>query len=188
MDNEETQKYSNPDNFKDLVLEHQDLVLNIIFRFLNTKEDAEDVAQEVFIEVYRSLVAFQGNAQLSTWIHRIAVNKSLDFLRKRNRKKRLGQVKQIVGLNDIEEKIAAPPSSNPHSVLENKERALLLKQAVDSLSKKQRTAVILNKYEGFSYQEVAEIMQTTLSAVESLIHKGMKNLRKKLFDYCREIV
>lgn len=188
MDNEEIQKYSNPDNFKGLVLEHQDRVLNIIFRFLNNNEDAEDVAQEVFVAVYQNLPAFQGNAQLSTWIHRIAVNKSLDFLRKRNRKKRFGQIQQLVRLNDIEEKYFAPISSNPHLILESKERALILKQTVDTLSKKQRTAVILNKYEGFSYQEVAEIMQTTLSAVESLIHKGMKNLRKKLFDYCREIM
>jgi len=187
MDNE-IQKYSDPVNFKELMLDHQDRVLNIIFRFLNNKEDAEDVAQEVFVAVYQNLPTFQGNAQLSTWIHRIAVNKSMDFLRKRNRKKRLGQIKQIVGLNDIEEKFAAPTSSNPHLILKNKERARILKQAVDSLTKKQRTAIVLNKYEGFSYQEVAEIMQTTLSAVESLIHKGMKNLRKKLFNYCREIM
>lgn len=175
-------------NFKELVLDHQDRVLNIIFRFLNNKEDAEDVAQEVFVAVYQNLPTFQGNAQLSTWIHRIAVNKSMDFLRKRNRKKRLGQIKQIVGLNDIEEKIAAPTSSNPHLILENKERARILKQAVDSLSEKQRIAINLNKYEGFSYREVAEIMQTTLASVESLIHKGMKNLRKKLFNYYREIM
>ena len=188
MDNEDIQKYSNPVNYKELVLEHQDRVLNIIFRFLNNKEDAEDVAQEVFVAVYQNLPIFQSNAQLSTWIHRIAVNKSLDFLRKRNRKKRFGQIKQIVGLNDIEEKILTPATSNPHLLLENKERALILKQAVDLLSKKQRTAIVLNKYEGFSYQEVAEIMQTTLSAVESLIHKGMKNLRNKLFNYCKEIM
>ena len=187
MDNE-IQKYSNPDNFKELVLDHQDRVLNIIFRFLNNKEDAEDVAQEVFVAVYQNLPTFQGNAQLSTWIHRITVNKSLDFLRKRNRKKRLGQIKQILGLNDIEKKIVDPATSNPQSIMEKEERAFILKQAVDSLSKKQRIAITLNKYEGFSYQEVAEIMQTTLSAVESLIHKGMKNLRRKLFDYCKEIM
>lgn len=188
MDSEETEKYSNPVDFKELVLEHQYRVLKVVFRFLNNKEDAEDVVQDVFVEVYRSLSAFHGNAQLSTWIHRIAVNKSLDFLRKRNRKKRLGQIKQIVGLNEIEEKITTPATANPHSILENKERSRILKQAVDSLSGKQRTAIVLNKYEGFSYQEVAEIMQTTLSAVESLIHKGMKNLRKKLFDYCSKIM
>lgn len=179
-------KYIDSVNFKELVLEHQNRVLNIIFRFLNNKEDAEDVAQDVFVTVYQNLPTFQGKAQLSTWIHRIAVNKSLDFRRKRNRKKRLGEFKQLTGFNDVEEKLETPEASNPHSVLESKERALILKRAVDSLSKKQRTAIILNKYEGFSYQEVAAIMQTTLPAVESLIHKGMKNLRKKLFDYFRK--
>ena len=182
------QKFSDPVNFKELVLEHQDQVLNIVFRFLNNKEDAEDIVQEVFITVYQKLFTFQGNAQLSTWIHRIAVNKSLDYLRMRNRKQRLVHIKQFFGLNDGSENIKANESSNPHSALEKNERAYILKLAVESLTEKQRTAIILNKYEGFSYKEVAEIMKTTLIAVESLIHKGMKNLRKKLFDYVEEII
>jgi len=187
MDNE-IPKYSDSVNFKELVLDHQDRVLNIIFRFLNNKKDAEDVAQEVFVTIYQNLANFRGDAQLYTWIHRIAVNKSMDFLRKRNRQKRFDNIKQLVGLNDVEEKIVTPATSTPHSLMENKERTYILKQAADSLSEKQRTAIVLNKYEGFSYQEVAEIMQTSLSAVESLIHKGMKNLRKKLYNYCTEIM
>jgi len=183
MDND-IKKYDDPANFQALVIAYQEQVLKITYRFLKNKEDAEDVVQEVFVAVYQNLPTFQGDAQLSTWIHRIAVNKSLDYMRKQNRKKRFGKVKQLIGLNDDDEKIEIPAPSNPHTILEDKERAMILKKTVHSLAEKQRTAIILNKYEGFSYQEVAEIMQTTKSAVESLIHKGMKNLRKKLYDIC----
>ena len=146
-------------------------------------QDAEDVTQEVFIKVYQSIATFRGEVKLSTWLYHIAVSESLDFLRRKKRKKRFGHIRKFLGLKEAENEIPVVPSSNPHINLENRERVQMLWQAVDSLTENQKIAIILSKYEGFSYKEIADIMGTTVSSVESLIHRGMKNLRKKLYQY-----
>ena len=172
--------------FKALVDRHQDRVLNLCYRFVNNREDAEDVAQEVFVAVYRSIGSFRGDASLATWIHSIAIGKSLDFVRRSKRKKRLGQIKRLLGYDEAERELVAPRSSQPEALVEAREQARILREAVESLSQSQRIAVILSKYEGFSYAEVADAMGTTVSAVDSLIQRGMKQLRKKLHAYYRE--
>jgi RNA polymerase sigma-70 factor, ECF subfamily len=170
-------------SFREIVLQNQSIVLNTCFRFVNNREDAEDIAQEVFVEVYHSLSSFRGDAKLSTWIYRIAVTKSLDFVRKKKRKKRFGQIKQIFGVKEEVENVPANGNSNPQQKIETEERAQVLKITVDSLAENQKIAITLSKYEGLSYKEISEVMGTTVSAVESLIHRGMKNLKKKLSTY-----
>lgn len=173
-----------PASFQRLVELHQTRVINTCYGFVHNKEDAEDIAQEVFLEVYKSLDSFRKDARLSTWIYRICVTKSLDFLRKQKRKKRFGRFKHFFGkAEDHIEQIPSPAAENPQKQLEKQERAELLRQAVESLAENQRIAVTLNKYEGFSYQEVAEIMGTSVSSVESLLHRAKKNLHKKLHQY-----
>lgn len=105
-------------DFKMLVDQYQESVLNLCYRFVNHREDAEDVAQDVFVEIYRSIGNFRNDAKLSTWIHRIAVNKSLDFVRKKNRKKRFGQVRYFLGLEEVENQLRASLDSQPEVVLE----------------------------------------------------------------------
>ena len=171
-------------DFKKLVFEHQDRVLNTCYRFVHNREDAEDVAKEIFMEVHRSIGDFRGESRLSTWIYRIAVTKSLDFIRKKKRKKRFGHIIPLFGGEDKKEfQIAAEDIQTPEMTLEQKERQQTLKQAVDSLTENQRIAVTLCKYEDFSYKEIAEIMGTSVSSVESLIFRGMQNLKKKLTQY-----
>jgi RNA polymerase sigma-70 factor (ECF subfamily) len=175
-----------PDAFKQLVERYQHKVVNTCYGFVHNKEDAEDIAQEVFLEVYQAIANFRAEAQLSTWIYRIAVTKSLDFLRKQKRQKRIGYIRNILRLNDQIEQIPASQSANPQATLANQERARILQHAVDALSENQKIAIILNKYEGFSYQESADIMGTSVSAVESLIHRAKKNLQKKLYQYYKQ--
>ena len=91
-------KRNEPGAFKTVVELYQDRVLNTCFRFLFNREDAEDVSQEVFIEVYRSIASFRAEAKLSTWIYHIAVTRSIDLIRKKNRKKRFSQVKSLLGV------------------------------------------------------------------------------------------
>jgi RNA polymerase sigma-70 factor (ECF subfamily) len=171
-------------DFKQIVMDHQERVMNTCYRFVHNREDAEDVAQDVFVEVHRSLNRFRGDARLSTWIYRIAVTKSLDFIRRKKRQKRFGRIIPIFGgEEDKDVQIAAKDIPDPETTLEQKERNQILKQAVESLSENQRVAVTLNKYEGFSYKEIAEIMDTSVASVESLIFRGMKNLKKKLTQY-----
>jgi len=125
---------------------------------------------------------------LSTWIYRIAVTKSLDFVRKKKRKKRFGQLKQIFGVKEEVENVVMEKNPSPQKKMEKDERANVLKLAVDSLAENQKIAITLSKYEGLSYKEISDVMGTTVSAVESLIHRGMKNLKKKLTIYYEDML
>jgi len=169
--------------FKECVESHNDRVLNTCYRLVQNRDDAEDLAQEVFIEVYRSIGHFREDAELSTWIYRIAVNKSLDFVRKKKRKKRFAFVMSLAGFGEVEKELSLPAPSNPQVELEQKERIKILNQAIESLPENQQVAITLSNYEGFSNKEIAEIMETSVSAVESLIHRAKNNLHKKLYRF-----
>lgn len=161
-----------------LVKLYENKVINICYRFLLDKQDAEDIAQEVFIEVYRSIKLFKGNAKLSTWIYRIAISKSLDELKKRNRKKRLSSLGKMLHIDDLAHLIAG--GKMPDTILQEKEGFREIMQALNSLPDNQRVAFTLSKIDGYSNTEIAEIMNTTTIAVESLIYRAKKNMTDKL--------
>ncbi len=167
--------------FRELVGTYQQMVVNTCFGMVHNKEDAEDLAQEVFIEVYRSVPAFRSDSKLSTWVYRIAVNKSLNYLRDRKRKGFRFSGESISGAGTSLSNLADEKSSRPGAGLEEAQRAALLYKAIDGLSEKQKTAFTLNKYEELSYKEIANVMELSLSSVESLIHRAKKNLQKKLY-------
>lgn len=172
--------------FKGLVAEHQEMVVNTCYRFVFNREDAEDLAQDVFVEVFRSLEQFREEAKLSTWIYRIAVTKSLDHLRRLKRKKRFSSLKRIIGVSDPSEEFAAPTTENPAEALAGSEQARILQNALNSLPDSQKTAFLLSKQEGYSNQEIADLLKTSVSAVESLVHRAKKNLHDKLYAYYSE--
>lgn len=173
-------------SFRNLVEEHQKIVLNTCNKFVNNREDAEDLTQEVFMEVYRSISGFRGDSKLSTWIYRIAVTKSLDFLRKKKRKKRFGIMKNVFSGESLQEELKTPEDSNPAKQVEKQDRLRILNEALDSLPENQRVAFTLSKYDELSYMEIAEILKTTIPAVESLIHRAKNNLKKRLSDYYKK--
>ncbi len=170
-------------DFETIVRTHQEKVRNTCFRFVKNQQDADDLAQEVFMQVYESLDHFRNDAELSSWIYRIAANKSIDFLRKRKRKKRFAQLVSIFGFAEEQEEITVSSDGDPHQNLEDTQRTQVLQQALERLPVNQKKAIVLSKYEGFSNQEIADIMQVSLSAVESLIHRAKKNLKNMLFNY-----
>jgi len=174
---------SNNELFRALVAEHQDMVINTCYRFVMNREDAEDLAQDVFVEVHRSLENFREESKLSTWIYRIAVTKSLDHLRRMKRKKRFSSLKRIIGIDDPAEDLPSPSGDNPEQALAGKERAGILQDALSTLPDNQKTAFLLSKQDGYSNSEIADILQTSVSAVESLIHRAKKNLHDKLSGY-----
>lgn len=176
-------KAGEPGVYKQLVELYQARVINTCYSFLHNREDAEEVAQDVFVEVHRSISDFREQAKLSTWIYRIAVTRSLDLIRKKKRKKRFARFIRIIGLDNPLERVPAPRRSEPDIALEEEERFQVLQEAMDSLPVNQRIALTLCNFESHSYKEIAEVMGTTLSAVESLIHRGKKNLRGKLYRY-----
>lgn len=163
--------------FRDLVLKYQDRVYNTCLGFLKNEEDAEDVAQEVFMQVYKSYDTFLGKSQLTTWIYRISVNKCLEELRKTKR----NQNAAMLDINLIDK--ADPNFYHPGVTLENKERAAILFNAIEELPDQQQIAFTLNKVEGLSYDEIGQIMDKSLSSVESLIHRGKSRLKELLKDY-----
>ena len=171
-------------DFQGIVENLQEKVRNTCFRYVNNVDDADDIAQDVFVQVYESMGNFREESQISTWVYRIAVNKSLDFLRSKKRKKRFGQLTSLFrSTEEGDEIIEIPSYRNPEQELEDKERKEVLDWAISKLPDNQKTAIILSKYEGFSNKEITEIMNMSLSAVEALIHRAKKNLEKQLHDY-----
>ena len=171
-------------DFQSIVENLQEKVRNTCFRYVNNVEDADDIAQEVFIQVYESMSNFREESQLSTWVYRIAVNKSLDFLRNKKRKKRFGKLTSLFkSVGDEEEIIEIPSYGTPEHELEDKERKEVLDWAISKLPDNQKTAIILSKYQGFSNKEITDIMDISLSAVEALIHRGKRNLHKRLEEF-----
>ena len=172
--------------FKYVVETWQDMVYNTALGIVQNNEDAEDVAQEAFIQAHESIDQFKGDSKFSTWLYRITVSKALDHLRKKKRKKRFAFLQSLFGTNE-EEVRHTPDFNHPGVSLENKERAAILFEAIEKLPENQRVAFTLHKLEGLSYQEVAEIMETSLSSIESLMHRAINNLKKTLSEYYQKI-
>lgn len=168
--------------FTKLVDDWQDMVYNTALGIVQNEEDADDITQEVFIQAYQSISSFKGDAKISTWLYRITVSKALDHEKRKKRKKRFGFIQGFFGSQD-EEQIHPVQFNHPGVELENKEKARELFEALKRIPEKQRIAFTLHKLEGQSYQEVADIMNTTLYAVESLIGRAKANLKKELIKY-----
>jgi RNA polymerase sigma factor (sigma-70 family) len=173
---------ANMQAFKTLVEKHQQNVVNVCLGFTHQKEDAEDLAQEVFIEVFESLSKFRGDSKFSTWIYRIAVNKSLNYLRKNKRTGFFDTIEKIFGNDTKSHNYSSKPYHSDSSFIDE-ERRKVLQSAIDKLSESQKIAFTLHKIEDFSYQEIADTMKLSLPAVESLIHRAKMKLRKVLVNY-----
>lgn len=184
-DYELIRKLQDGDNtaFKTIVETYQDKVLNTCYRFLYHKEDAEDIAQEVFVEVYQSIASFRREAKLATWIYRIAVNKSLDFLRKKKRKKRAAVIKSLFDLESGGREMPLPNDNDPADKIEQEERLGILQEAISKLPENQRIAFTLSKCEGLGNNEIADIIGKSVSSIESLVHRAKKKLRGLLYKY-----
>lgn len=171
--------------FRKLVDEWQDMVYNTAVSIVQDPDDADDITQEVFVQVFQSVSSFKGESKFSTWLYRITLSKALDHEKKKKRKKRVGFVQSLFG-NRAEEHLHPVNFDHPGVVLEKKEKAAVLFNALKQLPDNQRIAFTLHKLEGLSNQEIAGIMNTSLYAVESLMGRAKINLQKKLSTYYRE--
>ncbi len=168
--------------FKTIVENWQNMVYNTALGILQNAEDAEDTAQEVFIQVYESITSFKEKSKFSTWLYRITVSKAMDHIRKKNRKKRFAFLQSLYGKNDGL-MIDPPDFFHPGVSIENKENAAALFKAIEKLSSNQKTAFVLNKIEGLTYLEIGEVMNLSNSAVDALLQRAKKNLQTSLKDY-----
>jgi len=177
----EKNKSESENAFKYVIDTYGDRVHNTVLSIIQNKEDAEDLTQEVFVEVYNSISKFKGDSQLYTWIYRIAVTKSLELLRKRKTKKRFAFVTSI--FSNEEEELEIGDFNHPGIIAENSERAKILFAAINKLPENQRIAFTLSQVENLSYKEISEVMKLSVSSVESLIFRAKGNLKKSLKTY-----
>lgn len=169
-----------------LVDHYQKDVIKTAYYFVAIMEDAEDLSQEVFLEVFRSISRYKKNASLSTWIYRITVNKSLDHLRRQKRRNIFNQVKSFIQVSHDGTNVISKEQPTLDTRNEDNEKRQILDMAVNSLPENQKIAFILNKYEEMAYKDIAEIMNLSVSSVESLLHRAKLNLQKKLVNYFSE--
>ncbi|PWH83186.1 RNA polymerase subunit sigma-70 [Algibacter marinivivus] len=174
----------NANAYGKLLDDFQQKVFATCISFVPNKEDAEDIAQEVFVEVFNSIGKFKGNSKLSTWIYRIATNKCLEFIRKRNTKKRFGFMQSITGnAIPVDKTSYFTEMNHPGIILENKEKSETLFHAINQLPEAQKVVFTLHKVDGKSYQEISDITEKSVSSVESLMFRAKKNLQKLLENF-----
>lgn len=154
------------------------LVYNVALHYVQNIEDAEEITQDVFIKVHQSIQNFKSNASIKTWIYRITINQSLDFIKHKNSKKRF-----FIFGRKSENKTEYQNATNfehPGIILENQEDAKLLFATITILPENQKTAFILSKIDGLSNLEISLIMEISISAVESLVFRAKTSLKEKL--------
>lgn len=167
--------------FEAIYKEYKDMVYNLALGYVQNTADAEDIAQEVFVKTYQNLAKYDAqSASLKTWIYRIAVNQSLDFIKAKKTKKRFGFITALFHKESNEPMADVHAFDHPGVLLEDKEELQLLFALINELPDKQRTALILTRIEDRPQKEVAEIMELSVKAVESLLQRGKQALQARM--------
>ena len=170
----------NQNHFEKIYREFHLLVFNVALNYLQNTEDAEEVTQDVFVKISNSLNNFNQKSSHKTWIYRITINQCLDFLKQKNSQKRFfifGKKSQ-----NEQEYLNSSNFEHPGILLENQEDAAILFEVINTLTENQKTAFLLSKLDGLSNPEIAEIMQLSISSVESLIFRAKASLQQKLAE------
>jgi RNA polymerase sigma-70 factor, ECF subfamily len=174
-----------PAAFAEMVEQYQHRLVTVMHHLVGNAEEAEDLAQEVFLRVYRGRKRYHPRAKFSTWLFTIANNLALNTLRSRQRK-------PVVPLNVRDsgplgprpaEQLARDRADQPTARMQQQELAAIVRRALEGLNERQRAAVVLNKFEDMNYAEIAEVMGLSTKAVKSLLSRARDNLRTALQDY-----
>jgi len=171
------------DAFEILVNRHQTSVLNLIYRFIGDRTQAKDLAQEVFLRVWQAAKSYKPEAKFTTWIYRITVNLCLNELRSARRRRWLSFHPSDEGSANTIEETLSDGSPSPEDILLVKERGRQISEALQNLPANQRMALILKRYDDLSYQEIAKILNCSVSAVESLLVRVKRTLQEKLKNF-----
>jgi len=173
--------------FEELVRRHQQRVFNIVYRSVGNVTDAEDLVQDIFLRVFRAAPRYQPTAKFTTWLFRVATNAVINWLRKRDRRPVALSRVAPAGSTDSPDPVYEDPdaSTGLHS-LQTDELRTQVRAAIEALPPKQRLAVVLFRFEGRSYQEIAEALSCSVMAVKSLLSRARENLRRRLTPYLGE--
>jgi RNA polymerase sigma-70 factor (ECF subfamily) len=166
--------------FEILVNRHQNSVLNLIYRFIGDRTQAKDVAQEVFLRVWQAAKTYEPKAKFTTWIYRIATNLCVNELKSARRRRWLPFHWSEEGNENAVENTYSDGSPTAEGLLLAKERSRQISEALLSLPANQRMALVLKRYDDLSYEEIAQVLGCSVSAVESLLVRAKRTLQEKL--------
>ncbi len=165
--------------FEEIYEQNADRILNLAYRMTGKEALARDIVQDVFIKVYEKMGTFRNEAQISTWIYKIALNHTINVLKREKRYFFSGAFEENSSLKAHADKQTVWEKESPKSpdkILEKEERETLLRSMLEKLPPKYRIPLLLYRYEGMSYQEIAQQLDVSLSAVETRIHRARKKL------------
>jgi RNA polymerase sigma-70 factor (ECF subfamily) len=172
--------------FRTLVERYQQRVYSTAFSLLRSAEEAEDVAQEVFVEVYQTVARFRGETALSTWLYRLATSRALQHRRRATAKKRFAYFTSLLGFQN--HLLHEPPDhAHPLALLESEQQLRLLHGHIGRLPSQQQVAFTLRHEQDLSYDEIAAVLDTTVAAVESLLFRARQTLRRHLPPSLRHV-
>jgi RNA polymerase sigma-70 factor (ECF subfamily) len=172
--------------FEALVEKHQKRLVMVLEHLVSDRTQAEDLAQDVFLRVYRARERYIPTAKFSTWLYTITHNVASNSIRKSSRRKEINLVASPSGSMPVRPlDTMAKDKSNlmPTRLADQKEMERVIREAIQSLGPRQRMAMLLSKYEGMSYNEIAESMELTTQAVKSLLSRARGNLKEALAPY-----
>ncbi len=175
--------------FTELVLRYQNRLLTVLEHLVGNREQAEDLTQEVFLRVFRAAGRYEPGAKFSTWLFTIANNVASNALRSRSRRREVG-VPEGNGSDSsplqLDQLAKAASGFMPTRALDKAEQAEMVRNAVGALSERQRMALLLAKFEGMSYQDIADTMNLSVQAVKSLLSRARVNLKEILTPYVEQ--
>jgi len=176
----------NADAFEELMLRYQGRLVMVLEHLVGNRDQAEDLAQEVFLRVYRARKSYVPGARFSTWLFTIANNVASNALRSRSRRREVnleGRGSGPMGANPLERMVQASSGQLPARQLDKAEIRDVVRLALEALNDRQRLAVLLSKFEGMSYADIADAMELTPQAIKSLLARARVNLRDVLEPY-----
>ena len=175
-------KAGDDEAFNTLMRRNEKTVVNLVYRFTGNRETAEDLAQEVFMRIYRASGRFEPRAKFFTFLYRVTVNLCRNHAAKAKRRQTSSLDAPINGQDGPGRELVAPIGSAEDQV-SRMELSEVVREAVDSLPDQQREAVSLQRFQGLAYEEIAEVLNLSIPAVKSRIHRAKLNLQDKLRPY-----
>ncbi len=169
--------------FEILVNRHQTFILNLVYRFIGDRTQAKDLAQEVFLRVWQGAKGYRPDAKFTTWIYRIAANLCLNELKSARHKNWFLFRRATEDTEKTLEETLPDRSASAEDLLLTRERSRQISEALQSLPANQRMAIVLKRYDDLPYEEIARIMDCSVSAVESLLVRAKKALQEKLKNF-----
>lgn len=178
-------KEGDDEAFATLVRRFQSRVVGLAYRYIGDRESAEDLAQEAFLRVYKARERYEPRAKFSTWLYRIVVNLCLNEIRWRKGRPAMALAVATETSSNLNVDVT-DDEPEPIQTMQDAELAETIREIIGTLPENQRIAILLNKYEGLSYHEVAESMELSVMAVKSLLTRARVKIKEKLSPFLRE--